>query len=318
MDTLFAGIDIGSVTVKHVLCEGDGSVVASSGERVQGDPIALALAQLQAMRVRWSDRYTLGGIGVTGSGRHVIGNLLDTSLIVNEIVSNAEAAIFCNPDVRTVFEIGGQDSKVIVIRDRQVVDFALNTLCAAGTGSFLDHQAARIGIPVDRFGDYFERRTEVLPVSSGCAVFAETDMIRYQQLGQPIENIVGGLLRGLVRNYLNNVARGKEIATPLLFMGGVAKNRGMVESFNDELPFSVIVPDDPQYMGAMGAALLAIKGHEEGDTATWKTLDIHVERRTRICRECSMECLLVEFQRDDGTGIITGDRCEKWSMQNKR
>ena len=314
MNDVFLGIDVGSVTVKTVLCTGVGELVHRSYERIHGDPVTLALDQAKDVSADFGDRFTLGGVGVTGSGRSVAGKLLDVSVTVNEITANAAASLFCCPDVRTVIEIGGQDSKIILIRDDGVVDFSLNTLCAAGTGSFLDHQASRIGIPVDRFGEYYSGRTEDLPLSAGCAVFAETDMIRYQQAGQPSENIIAGLLRALARNYLNNVGRGKEIERPVLFQGGVARNRGMVESLGEELGFPVIVPRDPHLMGAYGCALLAMEGAKEGGGgSSWENFPDSVERRTKTCRECPMDCLLMEFRRSDGTVVIAGDRCNRWT-----
>ena len=311
MNDVFLGIDVGSVTVKTVLCTGKGELVNRSYERIHGDPVALALDMAKDAAVEFGGRLALGGVGVTGSGRSVTGKLLNATITVNEITANARAALSCCPDVRTVIEIGGQDSKIILIMEEAVVDFSLNTLCAAGTGSFLDHQALRLGVPVDRFGEYFSRRTEDLPLSGGCAVFAETDMIRYQQMGQPPENIIAGLLRALARSYLNSVARGMEIQRPVLFQGGVAKNRGMVESFREELGFSVTVPREPHLMGAYGSALLAME--DVGRGSSWEDLHVSVERRRRTCGECSMGCPLTEFHRSDGTVVIIGDRCNRWA-----
>jgi predicted CoA-substrate-specific enzyme activase len=131
------------------------------------------------------------------------------------------------PDVQTVVEIGGQDSKIIILRDGIVTDFAMNTVCAAGTGSFLDHQAERLNIPIEEFGNIALKSKSPVRIAGRCSVFAESDMIHKQQMGHPTSDIVAGLCDALVRNYLNNVGKGKDIMSPVLFQGGVAANAGI-------------------------------------------------------------------------------------------
>jgi len=128
-------------------------------------------------------------------------------LVKNEITAHAVAAIQTEKDVKTVLEIGGQDSKIIIIRDGVVTDFAMNTVCAAGTGSFLDRQAERLGIPIEEFGDHALQASVPVRIAGRCAVFAESDMIHKQQLGYNTCDIIAGLCDALVRNYLSNVAK---------------------------------------------------------------------------------------------------------------
>ena len=146
------------------------------------------------------------GVATTGSARYLAGVVLGADLIKNEITSHAVAAMHYIPEVQTVVEIGGQDSKIILIRDSVVVDFGMNTVCAAGTGSFIDHQAARLNVNIEEFGGQALKSTAPVRIAGRCTVFAESDMIHKQQIGHRPEDIVYGLCQALVRNYLNNVA----------------------------------------------------------------------------------------------------------------
>ncbi len=197
------------------------------------------------------------GAGTTGSARHLSGIIVGADIVKNEITAHAVAALHVVPEVRTVLEIGGQDSKIIILQDGIVVDFAMNTVCAAGTGSFLDHQAARLDIPIEDFGDYALRAESGVQIAGRCSVFAESDMIHKQQVGHPMDSIIFGLCEALVRNYLNNLAKGKNIESPVVFQGGVAANVGMKRAFEEVLEVEVVVPDHFEVMGAIGAALLA-------------------------------------------------------------
>ncbi len=184
------------------------------------------------------------------------GVVIGADTVKNEITAHAVAAMHLVPGVKTVFEIGGQDSKMIIIRDRVVTDFAMNTVCAAGTGSFLDQQAARLNIPIEEFGRRAAESRTPVRVAGRCAVFAESDMIHKQQAGHQIADILGGLCQALVRNYLNNVGKGKPICDPVVFQGGVAANTGMKRAFEEALGYPVVVPPHYDVMGAIGAALL--------------------------------------------------------------
>lgn len=156
-------------------------------------------------------------MGTTGSARHLAGVVVGADMVKNEITAHAVAAITLLPEVRTVFEIGGQDSKLIIIRDQVVEDFAMNTICAAGTGSFLEHQAVRLGIPIEEFGKLALQAQQSVRIAGRCTVFAESDMIHKQQLGFGKPEIIRGLCEALVRNFINNLATGKTILDPIVF-----------------------------------------------------------------------------------------------------
>ena len=159
-------------------------------------------------------------MGATGSGRELAGVVLGADMVKNEITAHATAALSYDSNVSTILEIGGQDSKLIILRDGVVVDFAMNTVCAAGTGSFLDQQAHRLGIPIDEFGQVALRSTSPVRIAGRCTVFAESDMVHKQQLGVDIADIVAGLCQAMVRNFLSSLAKGKELLPTVFFQGG--------------------------------------------------------------------------------------------------
>jgi len=256
----YLGIDIGSVTTKFAVLNKDDELVAHLYLPTQGKPIEMTQQGLAQIKEQLPPQTNISGVATTGSARYLAGVLVGADLVKNEITSHAIGALHYFPGAQTVIEIGGQDSKIIIIREGMVTDFGMNTVCAAGTGSFLDHQAQRLNMSIERFSQRALESTEPVPIAGRCTVFAESDMIHKQQSGYRTEDIIYGLCQALVRNYLNSVGLGKDIQTPIIFQGGVAFNQGMVKALQEELKTEVIVPAHHEVMGAIGAALLV---HEE-------------------------------------------------------
>lgn len=311
----YLGADVGSVSTNFVLIDDQANLVYRDYLRTVGQPIKVIQKGLKTLRNRMGN-INIDGAGTTGSGRKLAGTILGADVIKNEITAHAVAALNINPEVCTILEIGGQDSKIIMLRDGIVSDFAMNTVCAAGTGSFLDRQAERLCIPIEEFGDLaLKSRTEVR-VAGRCAVFAESDMIHKQQLGHRVEDIIYGLCQALVRNYLNNLGKGKDIKPPVLFQGGVAANRGIREAFSRELGLKIEVPPHYDVMGSIGAALIAKDTVRGRGGSTFKGLDItecQFKVRPIDCQGCANRCEIIEILKD-GVGIACwGDRCGKWS-----
>ena len=257
----YLGIDVGSISTKLAILDTDSQLVAQLCLPTHGQPTIAVQAGLQSIQQQLPRNISLTQVSVTGSARDIVGQLIGADIIKNEITCQATATLQYFPQTRTIIEIGGQDSKVILLKDGLVTDFGMNTICAAGTGSFLDHQAQRLGLTVDKMGEIACLSNAPENLSGRCTVFAESEMIHKQQSGAKLEDIVYGLCQTLVRNYLNSVAAGKEILTPVLFQGGLAFNHGIVRALQDELCCTVIIPPMPQLMGAIGAALLAVKHH---------------------------------------------------------
>ena len=258
------------------------------------------------------------GIGTTGSARTLTGVMLGADCVKNEITAHAVAASYVHPEVRTVLEIGGQDSKIIILRDGVVVDFAMNTVCAAGTGSFLDQQASRLGIPIEKFGELALQSKNSVRIAGRCSVFAESDMIHKQQMGHANSDIIAGLCVALVRNYLNNVGKGKKILEPVIFQGGVAANVGIRQAFMDALGLEIMIPRHFNVMGAIGAGLLAkdkvFQGEKPSSFKGFNTLKMDFQASSFECDGCPNHCEVINFTQDGELIARWGARCAKWEV----
>lgn len=316
-EPIFLGIDVGSVSTNLAAVDREGTVCQTVYLRTQGQPIQALQKGLAELRPFLGPEWEVKGVGATGSARQLVGFIAGADVIKNEITAHAVAALHLVPGVQTVLEIGGQDSKIIILRQGVVVDFAMNTVCAAGTGSFLDHQAARLHIPIEEFGRLALRSQNPVRIAGRCGVFAESDMIHKQQTGHRLEDIIAGLCEALVRNYLNNVGKGKEILPPVVFQGGVAANIGIKAAFERALGTEVIVPPHHAVMGAIGAALLAKEAWEEGQRPSqFRGLEIEEclwETASFECPGCPNRCEVVEVLREKSCLARWGDRCGRWS-----
>lgn len=315
MDSYYLGIDVGSVSTNIVLIDKDNNLIHKKYLRTQGRPINILKEGIKELSLKFGED-TIKGVGVTGSGRKLAGILVGADIVKNEITAHAIASLDHNPDTRTVIEIGGQDSKIIILKDRVVVDFAMNTVCAAGTGSFLDRQAGRLGIDISEFGDLAVQSKNPVRIAGRCAVFAESDMIHKQQLGHNEEDIVKGLCKALTRNYISNIAKGKEIEGPILFQGGVAANKGIKIAFEEELGMEVMTPPNFDVMGAIGAAILGKEEASAKNQTNFKGLDIYKKDYNVSgieCNDCSNLCEVLQIMEDDKLLARYGDKCGKWS-----
>jgi predicted CoA-substrate-specific enzyme activase len=255
----YLGIDVGSVSTKLAALNDSRKLVAHICIPTHGNPASSVAEGLSLIQAQLPVDISIERVAVTGSARELISERVGADIVKNEVTAQATAALHFYPEAHTVIEIGGQDSKIILLRDGLVADFGMNTVCAAGTGSFLDHQAQRLGLSLDKFGEMACRSDSPAKLSGRCTVFAESEMIHRQQSGGRLEDIVYGLCQTLAHNYLNSVAAGKEILPPVVFQGGLAFNRGMIRAFEDELKIRLIIPEHPEMMGATGAALLAMR-----------------------------------------------------------
>lgn len=312
----YLGIDVGSVSTNIVFLGEQGEVKEAVYLRTRGQPIWALQEGLRELHRRLPAGAAVLGVGTTGSGRYLAGLVAGADVVKNEITSHAVAASTLVPEVQTVIEIGGQDSKLIILRGGVVTDFAMNTVCAAGTGSFLDQQAARLGIPIEDFGRLALESSSPVRIAGRCAVFAESDMIHKQQMGYSLADILAGLCEALVRNYLNNVGKGKEIRPPVVFQGGVAANAGMKRAFEKALGVEVIVPPYYHVMGAVGAALLAkekVAGHQPSSFKGFRVTEAHFQATGFECSGCPNACEVVELWEEGEVLARWGDRCGRWS-----
>jgi len=273
------GIDVGSVTAKVVVIDEADNIIGTQYTRTKGQPVETILAILEDILARYSpDRFELAA--ATGTGGKLVADLLGVPF-VNEIIAQAAGTVRFYPEVKTILEIGGEDSKLILLgreapdQSPKVVDFAINGACAAGTGSFLDQQASRMGIPVEQFGDVALDSVHPPQVAGRCSVFAKTDMIHLQQVGTPVPDIVAGLCFAMVHNFMGNVVRGRDLCKPVSFQGGVAANKGIRRAILEVMQLKeseLIVPEHFAVLGALGAALVAGEKAQDKVKAEWGNL----------------------------------------------
>jgi len=251
---IYAGIDAGSRTIKIVLMDAGGQVLAS-GLRDQGvEVVSLTEELLDGLLDRASlKRSDLGRVVATGYARNAIASA-DTT--ITEITCHAAGVRRQSPQVRTIVEIGGQDSKVIHLDDSgQVRDFAMNDRCAAGTGRFLEVVADKLEVPLTDLGDLAAQSTSPASISSMCVVFAETEIIGLLAAGEERANIVAGVQHAITSRVAAMI--GSNADRPVIFTGGVAMVPGMDRALADSLGAEVQIANEPQMTGALGAAILA-------------------------------------------------------------
>jgi len=305
----FMGIDVGSVSVKIAIIDKKGKVLLTFYERSKGKLVD----KIKEMFLKIPKKFEIIGVGITGSARSFVGKIIGADLIKNEITAHASALAKFYPKARTVFEIGGQDSKIIIFRKGIPTDFAMNTVCAAGTGSFLDQQAGRLGIPIERFGRIALKSKKDLNVGGRCTVFAESDMIQKQQTGHEIKDIINGLCNNLVKNYLHNVAKGKDLEPPFVLIGGVAANKGIVKAFQKHLKSKIIIPKHYNVMGAIGMAFLILEEKQNFKT-NFRGLEIakyKMKRKFFQCKDCENNCDIIKVKIGKKT-TYSGSKCGKF------
>ncbi|MBP2674668.1 MAG: CoA-substrate-specific enzyme activase [Deltaproteobacteria bacterium] len=317
---LFLGIDIGSVSTNFALVDWEGNLLKEIYVRTQGRPVQVVTDGLKALWDEFGDTIAIRGVGTTGSGRELIGELVGADTVQDEITAHKTGSTFIGNrffgvPVDTIFEIGGQDSKFIGLDNGVVTDFAMNDACAAGTGSFLEEQAERLGIQIK--GEF-----AALALSSGapvrmgerCTVFMEQDLNNYLNRGARKQDLVAGLAYSVVMNYLNRVVRGRRIGETIYFQGGTAYNDSVAAAFSQVLGRKIIVPPHNGVIGAIGMALLARdKVRATKEATKFRGFDlskVDYKRREFVCKGCSNYCDMQEIRIDESR-TYWGDKCSE-------
>lgn len=315
MEKAYLGIDIGSISTKGVIIDKDNNILASDYLETEGNPIKAVKRLIKSLENGFDKKkYKVVAVGTTGSARKLIGSILGASIVKNEITAHAVGTTSIIPDVRTIFEIGGQDSKIIILKDGIVVDYAMNTLCAAGTGSFLSSQSRRLGVDVKDFGSIALTSNNPTSIAARCTVFAESDLVHKAQIGHKKEDIIAGLCKSVAVNYLNNVGKGKKIVGPIVFQGGVSKNIGVVHAFEELTGEKILVDENSHLMGALGVAILAMRGGRE-EVFSFDIENVSFETKGINCHGCANCCEIICVKRNNKIIDSWGNRC--WKGQIK-
>ena len=311
----YFGIDIGSISTKGVVIDGAGRIVAESYLWTNGHPIQAVKELLAEIAGKLGKGYSVVAAGTTGSARKLIGAMIGASIVKNEITAHAVGTLSLVPDVQTILEIGGQDSKIILIKNGVVMDYAMNTLCAAGTGAFLSSQSKRMGMEMEEFAKLALSSDKPTKIAARCTVFAESDLVHKAQIGHARADIARGLCRAVVLNYLNNVGKGKKVKSPIVFQGGVSKNAAVVREFEIALGERVHVEPRGHLMGALGVAVLC-KSAKEGKPFDFRIGEMSFETRGVECQRCPNNCEVLCITKNGELLDSWGNKCDKGAVSS--
>ncbi|MBE9527924.1 MAG: CoA activase, partial [Proteobacteria bacterium] len=319
----YMGLDIGSTSTNVILVDSDYKLISKRYLPTAGRPIEAIRKGLDEVGEECGEFVNVVGVGATGSGRYLSGDFVGADVIRNEITAQASAAAEIDPEVDTIFEIGGQDSKYIALQDGVVVDFEMNKVCAAGTGSFLEEQAERLGISIKgEFSDLALDCAAPPPMGERCTVFIESDMVHHQQKGVAKDGLVAGLSYSIVQNYLNRVVGDRKIGNKIFFQGGTAANLGVVAAFEKVTGKKIHVPQNHDVTGAIGVAMLAKKEMAAGAKTRFKGFDVGKRKYTLEsfeCTDCSNICEIRKVQVEGEEPLHYGGRCDKYETEaNKK
>jgi predicted CoA-substrate-specific enzyme activase len=320
----YMGIDIGSISTNVAVVDSEGKLLAKRYLMTAGRPIEAVRQGLREVFDEVGSRVDIKGVGTTGSGRYMIADYVGADIVKNEITAQATAAAFIDPNVDTIFEIGGQDSKYVSLRDGVIVDFEMNKACAAGTGSFLEEQAEKLSISVrNDFADCAFSSDCPSRLGERCTVFMENSLMANLQRGEAKDNLLAGLSYSIVQNYINRVVAGRPVGKNIFFQGGVAFNKAVVAAFEKHLDVQVTVPPNHDVTGAIGMALIAMRYMMETgeDTSVFKGLDrsqVPYDMSSFECKGCSNLCEINKVQIEgEKDKLFYGGRCEKYDMNRK-
>ena len=313
----YLGVDVGSISTNVVAIDERWNVLSKRYLMTEGRPLEAVKRGLDEVGAEIADRVAIVGVGTTGSGRYLTADFIGADLVRNEITAQAEAAIAIDPEVDTVFEIRGQDSKYISIDNGVIVDFEMNKACAAGTGSFLEEQAERLGISIkEEFSKLALSAKNPTKMGERCTVFIESDVMHCQQGGSKTEDVVAGLCYSIVLNYLNKVVGDRRVGNRVFFQGGTAFNKGVVAAFEKVCGKPITVPSHHDVTGAIGVAILAMK-ERTWEKSSFKGFDLSKRPYaidTFECKGCENLCEIHRVMCEGEKPLYYGSRCEKYDV----
>ncbi len=322
----FLGIDVGSTTTKYALIDNHQTLIDKRYVPTRGKPIEVTQELLAGVHKKFGSAIQIRGAATTGSGRNVVGDFLNADLIVDEITAHARGAVEIDRQVDTIFEIGGQDSKYIQIVNTHPLDFDMNKVCAAGTGSFLHELASKYGINiVEEFQQIALSSEHPVKLAERCTVFMESNLVSYYQRGVAQKDLLAGLCYAVVHNYLNRVVGKRPIGRRVMFLGGPSLNQAVVAAFEIVLGRGLIVPPHREVLGAFGAAVMLREKMQMDRNRPGRfrgldsAIDDRLQYKEKICKAdpaCSNQCKLKIY--DFGVRrSIWGGECGRYEVSRR-
>jgi len=335
----YLGIDIGSISTNLAVTDEQGRLLSKRYLMTAGRPIEAVRQGLAEIGEEIGDKVEIMGVGTTGSGRYMIADYIGADIVKNEITAQATAAAFIDKNVDTIFEIGGQDSKYISLKDGFVIDFEMNKACAAGTGSFLEEQAEKLNISIkEEFEKSALSSQNPCRLGERCTVFMENSLIANLQKGVDKNDLLAGLAYSIVQNYINRVVAGKAIGENIFFQGGVAFNKSVIAAFEKYLGRKITVPPHHDVTGAIGMALIAMNYMKNGDSETLRLMETKTRTDHRVttfkgfelskslyeitsfeCKGCPNVCEINKVKiAGEEDSLFYGSRCEKYDVRKNQ
>jgi len=302
----YLGIDCGSVSIKLALLRGN-EFIGKAYLKNSG------LIQTVQNGLRQLPRVKISGVGVTGSGKEFVKALVGADYTNTEIMAHVVACLKEYPDVKTILDIGGEDSKLMLLKDHNLASFQMNRDCGGGTGSMIETIASRLGVKIEDVGEVALESTAPATLPGKCGIFCQSAAVSQLSKGRPTSDILMGVCRALVGNYLAVLAKGRKLVPPIVFQGAVAQNQAIVRCFEDALGHRVLVPPDCAYMGAIGIAILTEENMNGQPTRFRGDAILDSNHRTEIahCDGCENNCELLRLYCGDELLGVSGSRCGK-------
>lgn len=326
----YLGVDVGSISTNVAVVDAEKRVLAKEYLMTAGRPLEAVREGLRRVGERVAGKVKIVGAATTGSGRYLTGDFIGADVVINEITAQAAGAVAVCPEVDTIFEIGGQDSKYIRLENGVVVDFEMNHACAAGTGSFLEEQAQRLGISIkEEFAALAMQSEQPVRLGERCTVFIESDLLGYQQQGAQTKDLVAGLAYSIATNYLNRVVGRRKVGQHICFQGGTAFNKAVWAAFETVTGKTIRVPDHHEMTGAIGAALIAaehVRQMREGNGHTHTTRFRGFENLTHVqytvetftCEDCPNACEIKKVELEGSEPLYYGSRCDRYNVRKEK
>jgi predicted CoA-substrate-specific enzyme activase len=316
---VYLGIDVGAASTKAVVLDEDKNLLRKKYMMTEGEPIESVKKILLDVADGLDDLAEVQGVGVTGSGRYFVGDFVGADVVVNEITAQSRATIEIDRTVDTIFEIGGQDSKYISLKNGSVVDFEMNKVCAAGTGSFLQEQADRLGTKINEFSELAFASKKPADLGTRCTVFMESDLIHHQQAGLPKVELIAGLSYSVAFNFIEKVVGNKKIGERIYFQGGVAANKSVAAAFENILDKKITVPENYDVTGAIGAALIAMERQKVSPRrSNFVGFDLRnrtYQVRTFECKRCPNQCEVKRVLIGGTLESFYGGICDRYELK---
>ncbi len=326
----YLGVDVGSISTNVVIIDRQRRMLAKEYLMTAGRPLEAVRKGLADIRKKIHPNVRIAGAATTGSGRYLTGDFIGADTVINEITAQAAGAALVCPDVDTIFEIGGQDSKYISLENGVVVDFEMNHACAAGTGSFLEEQSQRLGLNIkEEFADLAMQSEAPIRLGERCTVFIESDLLSCQQRGAATQDLAAGLAYSIASNYLNRVVGQRKIGSRICFQGGTAFNKAVWAAFEQITGKPILVPDHHEVTGALGAADYAARHVENlrrngnpGYVSRFRGFDqltaIEYSVESFTCSHCPNDCEIRKVQFPGSEPLYYGSRCDRYNLRKKQ